>query len=68
MKYDVGTVFPYIDYILVPISVQEVGLKGPKNALNYNLLLGNQSELHKNHSNHEIFGDQTHDAYRKSFL
>ena len=30
MKYDVGTVFPYIDYILVPISVQEVGLEGPK--------------------------------------
>ena len=44
MKYDVGTVFPYIDYILVPISIQEVGLKGPKmakNALNYNLFLGN---------------------------
>ena len=32
MKYDVGTVFPYIDYILVPISIQEVGLKGPKMA------------------------------------
>ena len=50
MKNDLGKVFPYINEILVPISVQEVGLKGPKgpkNALSYNLLLGNQSELHQ---------------------
>ena len=50
MKNDLGKVFPYINEILVPISVQEVGLKGPKgpkNALNYNLFLGNQSELHQ---------------------
>ena len=30
MKNDLGKVFPYINEILVPISVQEVGLKVPK--------------------------------------
>ena len=32
MKNDLGKVFPYNNEILVPISVQEVGLKGPKKA------------------------------------
>ena len=34
MKNDLGKVFPYINEILVPISVQEVGLKGPKGPKN----------------------------------